>query len=129
MPQLFLLFNHELTPDQEIDIRNSLKVSRVVAPDPVIKALWQQIPPDLEALSGYLTPIKDWIIKNASPGDYILIQGDFGACYLVVNFAFEHGFVPIYATTRREAQEILQPDGSLLLSHRFKHERFRKYGG
>jgi hypothetical protein len=59
----------------------------------------------------------------------VLIQGDFGATFLMVNFAFEKGLIPIHSTTEREATEELQPDGSVRLSHRFLHKRFRKYGG
>ena len=62
-------------------------------------------------------------------GDYILIQGDFGACFLMVQFAFEKGFIPIYSTTEREAVETHGEDGSVSLTHRFKHRIFRRYGG
>ncbi|MEA3280185.1 MAG: CRISPR-associated protein Csx20, partial [Thermodesulfobacteriota bacterium] len=60
--------------------------------------------------------------------DYVLIQGDFGACYIMVRFAFEKGFVPVYSTTRREAVEKQQSDGAVKLVHQFKHQVFRKYG-
>lgn len=125
---LILLFNHQLTPDQELDARRNLGITRVVEPPEDLRELWGTVPPDLHELSAYLEPVKHWLATHSSPGDYVLIQGDFGATHLMVKFAFEKGFIPIYSTTEREATEELQADGSVRLSHRFLHKRFRKYG-
>lgn len=126
---LILLFNHQLTPDQERDARENLGVMRVVEPPEALRELWSNVPPDLPELGPYLEPIKDWLTSHATHGDFVLIQGDFGATCLIVAFAFEKDLVPIYSTTHREATEGLQPDGSLKLTHRFSHKRFRQYGG
>lgn len=126
---LILLFNHQLTPDQEFDARKMLSITKVVEPPKALRELWANLPPDLDELDAYLEPIKQWLTTHSTPGDYVLVQGDFGATYLLVNFAFERGLVPVYSTTQREASEELQPDGSLKLTHRFSHKRFRKYGG
>jgi hypothetical protein len=125
---LILLFNHRLTAGQEDDARKSLGVSRVLEPPEELQECWANVPPSLAEISAYLEPVKQWLAVHAAPGDYLLIQGDFGATYLMVNFAFENGFVPIYSTSEREATEELQADGSLKLTHRFQHRRFRKYG-
>lgn len=127
-PSLFLIFNHEITPVQEMDARNSLSVRRIVDLPHDLKVLWRQIPPDLSETSSYLGPIKTWLAEQAAKSDYVLIQGDFGACYILVNFAFEKGFIPIYSTTRREAIEEYGSDGSVRLVHQFQHQIFRKYG-
>jgi hypothetical protein len=82
----------------------------------------------LPSLQGYLEPIRKWFESVATPGDHVLIQGDFGATCLMVAFAAGIGCVPVYSTTLREAAEELQPDGSVQLRHRFRHVRFRKYG-
>ncbi len=128
MPTLFLLFNHALTPNQEADARVSLGVDRFVKPPPVVQGLWSRVPPELTELGPYLQPVLDWLEAEAVKGDYLLVQGDFGACYLVVGFAFENGLVPLYSTTVRDAEEEHQPDGSVRLVHTFLHQRFRFYG-
>lgn len=125
---LFLLFNHQFTPEQDADARASLGVNRVVKLPEDLQAIWAAIPPDAADIAPYLAPIKAWLAHEAQPDDYALIQGDFGATYLMVRFAFEHGLRPVYATSRREAQEIHQPDGSITLVHHFRHRRFRLYG-
>jgi len=126
---LILLFNHQLTLDQERDARENLGVMRVVEPPKALRELWANVPPDLDELAAYLELIKQWLTTHSTPGDYVLVQGDFGATYLMVNHAFENGLIPVYSTTNREATEELQPDGSMKLTHRFSHKRFRQYGG
>ena len=128
-PQLFLLFNHSITPLQEEDAHESLGVRRIVAPSDEIQRLWRHIPPDMEKIEGFLSPIRNWLLEHAESGDFILIQGDFGACFLMVRFAFKKGYVPIYSTTEREAFENHGEDGSITLTHRFQHRIFRRYGG
>ncbi len=128
MPRLFLLFNHSITPAQESDARASLGVSEIVPPPDEIKTLWHQIPPDLPEISDYLRPVRQWLKTTACRGDYVLIQGDFGACCLMADFAFKEGLLPVYSTTRREMSETIDADGSIRLSHRFDHRIFRRYG-
>ena len=72
--------------------------------------------------------MKLWLRSHAQANDFVLIEGDFGACYLMVRFAVENGLVPVYSTTFREAEEEYGEDGSVRLVHRFEHRIFRRYG-
>ena len=126
-PILFLLFNHTLTPAQQEDARTSLGVNKIVRLPDELKEIWEAIPPDLSEVVHILDPVKNWLNVSARQGDYVLIQGDFGACYIIVNFAFESGLIPVYSTTQREAVEKVFQDGSINLTHRFNHRIFRRY--
>ena len=128
-PRLLVLFNHTLTDAQTADARQSLGADEILEPPPAVKQLWAEIPPDIEGLDDYVAPVRAWLAGTAVLGDYVLIQGDFGATCLLVRFALEVGLIPVYSTTRREATETLQPDGTVELTHRFGHVRFRAYGG
>jgi hypothetical protein len=99
---LFLLFNHRLTPTQEADSINALDIKAFISPPDEISRLWRQIPPELTRLADYLKPVQFWLENQSKPGDFVLVQGDFGACHWIVQVAFALGLVPIYATTRRE---------------------------
>jgi hypothetical protein len=125
---LFLIFNHHFTPAQEADARASLGVDRIVVMPDEIRRVWSNVPPDLPEINEYLAPVREWLSRNAAAGDYVLIQGDFGATCLMVASALEEGFAPVYSTTSREAVEEHQPDGSVRMTHRFRHVRFREYG-
>jgi hypothetical protein len=128
MSDLYLIFNHQLTTLQEHAAVSELGTSRFHRLSPELQLLWSQIPSDLVELTAYLEPIVKWLSDNSQPADSILIQGDFGACYLMVTTAFQLGLIPVYSTTRREAVEEYGDDGTVKLVHLFKHVIFRKYG-
>ena len=128
MSTLFLIFNHQFTPGQEAEARTSLGVEKITSLPKELQERWRDIPPSLPAIQEYLEPFRAWLAAQAGDGDYVLIQGDFGACYLMVLFALERKLIPVYSTTLREAEEEVQPDGSVKLIHHFRHQMFRKYG-
>jgi len=75
-----------------------------------------------------LQPVFSWLDRNAQKGDFVLIQGDFGASFLLVQHALHKEYIPVYSTTERKAVERLLEDGQVELIHQFYHIRFRKYG-
>lgn len=127
MPNLFLLFNHQLTAAQRAAAGSDLGVRQIIHPPPEVRSIWSNIPPEETSIFSFLAPVRSWLEAEAGPGDFVLIQGDFGACYLMVNFAFEKGLVPVYSTTSRVAREERQADGGVRLVHTFNHVRYRKY--
>jgi hypothetical protein len=128
MSTFFLIFNHQFTSEQEADARLSLGVKKIVPLPTELQERWRAIPPSLPALRNYLEPFRSWMASQAADGDYVLIQGDFGACYLLVHFALNQGLIPVYSTTQREAEEEILPDGTVRLIHHFEHQIFRRYG-
>lgn len=128
MPTLFLLFNHRITAAQDTAAREQLGVTEVISLPPELQQLWGQVPPERPTLIDYLEPVRGWLAGAVRPGDYVLIQGDFGATYLMVGFAVGRGLIPIYATTSRQAVEEHLADGSVKMVHRFRHQMFRRYG-
>lgn len=128
MPDLYLLFNHAISTRQEEDAQIALGVGRIVLPPEEIQGLWSSVPPELGELREYLQPVRQWLDNAARPGDYVLIQGDFGACYLTASHTLAIGCIPIYSTTFRQTEEQHLPDSRVILTHTFSHVRFRRYG-
>lgn len=126
--KMFLLFNHTLTEDQEKEAKDLWGVTCFVPLPPDLKTTWAQVPSDRKEISGCLDPVRRWLEKQAEKNDLALIQGDFGAAWLMVHFAFEKGLIPVYSVTFREAREEAQPDGTIKNTHMFRHKRFRAYG-
>jgi len=126
--QMFILLNHSVSTLQKQTAENQFHVQRFVEMPDMLKQAWKQIPPGLERLKDYLSPFKTWLSKNSRKGDYIIIQGDFGAVYSMVEYSITSGLVPVYATSARKASETVNADGSIRMEHIFKFCSFRQYG-
>lgn len=124
---MLLVFSHQLTEEQKHDAIYNLNINEFISMPKDLQNLWMNIPPTLTSLEKYLKPICNWIKEVSKESDYILIHGDFGAVYLMVNYAFSKGLIPIYATTERKVVEKRLPDGSIKFERVFKHKIFRKY--
>lgn len=129
IPRLLVIFNHQLTSGQIADAWRSLNIKKIMEPGAELRDLWANMPPHQDNLADCreFTALHDWLIANSLPGDFVLIQGDFGATYLLVRFAMELGIIPIYSTTRRQAEELHNKNGDVDLIHRFRHVKFRRY--
>jgi len=128
MSDLFLIFNHTFTPLQERQAYRELGVEKIIAPPRAVRSLWAAIPPDEETLISLLQPLFSWLDHNAQKGDFVLVQGDFGASFLLVRYALNKMYIPIYSTTERKAVENKLDNGEIRLTHTFRHVCFRKYG-
>lgn len=128
MADLFLLFNHLLTEAQAGQAEKELGVQHIIHPPAGISRLWSNVPPEAETIHSYLEPVFSWIDTTVSAGDFLLIQGDFGACHLVLDHIAGSGIIPVYATTERRAIERRLADDTVQLTHTFRHVRFRIYG-
>ena len=126
MRQLFLLFSHKLTPSQELDAKESLGITNFVILPQELQSLWSNIPPTLENLSDYLTPLKEYISDKSKEGDIVLIQGEFGGCYEMVNFVKSLGLIAVHSTTKRDVVE-KKVDGKVVKTSVFEHIRFREF--
>ena len=126
MSDLYLLFSHELTEPQKREAYAELAIREIHCLPDDLKELWSQIPPEIPEVAGYLQPILEWLDNQIQEGDYILIQGDFGATFLMVQWAFARNYRPIYATTRRKVIEVCN-DHEIITNRVFEHIKFRLY--
>ena len=127
MRQFIILFNHTLTKQQQDDAKRILGVSGFISPPLHLKEKWRQIPADLDDISAYLSPLIQWLEQEMTTGDFLLIQGDFGASFYIADWAIANGFIPIYSTTKRIARENQHDNGHVSLQHQFYHVHYRKY--
>lgn len=128
LSKLFLLFSHAITNKQKKDAETNLNINKIVHLPDELQHKWSNIPANLNSLKEYIQPFKNWLKNNAGQKDYILIQGDFGAVYLIVNWAKKNDLKPIYSTTERISKEQVVK-GKVKSVKIFEHNRFRKYEG
>lgn len=125
--KVFVLFSHNLLEDQIVELKTTYKVTDIVRLPLELQNLWGNIPPEPKSIHKIITPIKHWLAAAASINDFMLVQGDFGVTFNIVNWCLEQGFTPIYATSKRVHKEEYLPDGTIKISKNFKHVQFRKY--
>jgi hypothetical protein len=85
------------------------------------------IPPERDFPRDWLEPVLRRMESVTQPGDLAWIRGEPGAVLLAVSWCCRIGRIPIYATTRREYQSTVLPDGSIRNQHIFHHVNFRRY--
>ncbi len=123
-----LLFSHEFMSSQEDDAMDSLGVKRFISLPKELKGTWANIPPNAESseFNKLLKSIMVWLSKTLDRGDFVLVQGDFGATVFMVQFCWNERFIPVYATTERHVLEKKVED-KVELVHTFQHVRYRRY--
>lgn len=127
MKKIVLLFSHQLTQAQKEELYEKWNVDEYITLPKDLQQIWSNISPDLESINGILEPVKAFVSQNLEKGDIVLIQGDFGAVYNMVNFAKSLGLTPIYATTKRIVSEYENEEGKTVKESIFEHRRFREY--
>jgi len=127
MKHIYILLSHKLTPEQEKEIFDSLKCKTIHFLDDCFQKIWSNISPEGELPVDKINEIIQFLNRESKEGDYIVVQGDSGAVFYLVDWCFKNDRIPIYATTKRIFQEEKLPDGSIKNIHTFKHENFRKY--
>lgn len=128
-PKLLILFSHELTDSQKQDIRYNLKIkeSLIIQLSPDLKEKFSNVPAELKSICDFSQEFIEWIGSNGNPGDYVLIQGDYGVTFYLVDFCLKNHYIPLYATTERVQQEVQNPDGRVIIKRFFEHKHFRRF--
>lgn len=123
---MFLLFSHKLTLAQKDSAKVVYGVEEFIYLPEDLQKIWTNVPSDMENLKDYLIPIEEYLDKFSNKDDIVLIQGDFGAVYHMVEFSKKQGLIAIYATTKRRIKEYFKGD-SLVKESIFEFVRFREY--
>ena len=124
MKKLLLLFSHKLTKEQIKDARENLQISNFIYLSEELQNKWRNFDiDDNDVVEG----VKEFIINNATIGDYILIQGEYGLVFKMVSWALDNGYIPIYSYSKREYINEVLSDGTIKNIHYFKHICYKIY--
>ena len=124
MKKMILLFSHKLTDSQIKDIKRKLQCKEILYLPEKIQSIFSNVTSDNREF--VINELKVYLSKNADKGDYILIQGEFGVSYKMINYSKEIGLIPVYSSTKRETIEINKGNKIKKITF-FKHEEFVEY--
>ena len=127
---MICLFSHTLTEAQRAEAYAVFGVAEIIPLPTALQQLWSQVPPANEGEEGAektLAGALQYLSDESRPGDFVLVQGDFGLTFAVAAWCLDTERVPVYATTNRSAVETVYPDGRIEMKHTFLHAGFRRY--
>lgn len=124
MPRTFCLLNHQLTQKQITELEAVFCSEAVMYPDVELANMWAQINPEHDTQL-LVDRVILWL-QQVKSGDYLIIQGEFGTTFKLVDYALKNGLIPIYATTKRIAKEVREGE-RVHREYIFEHVCFKKY--
>jgi hypothetical protein len=127
MKQMALLFSHTLTEEQENEARERWGVTRFLPVPEELQSRWSQVPVEGPFPKEWMIPIVEWLEGHTQSGDLVLVQGEFGAVYFIVQWCYRNERIPLYATTVRINTEHVLPNGTTRITKIFSHVNFRVY--
>ncbi|BBG66767.1 uncharacterized protein MJ1673 [Hydrogenimonas sp.] len=126
MRKMIVVFSHTLSEEQKEDARRSLGVENFIFLTEGLRAVWSSISPLADDVRPLLDGIVGFVTHHGRRGDYLLVQGDFGATCYMVEVAYNLDMIPVYAAAWREVEEY-EKGGSVVTVRTFRHVRFREY--
>ncbi|MBP5451329.1 MAG: hypothetical protein J6Y16_03735 [Treponema sp.] len=125
MKKAFCLLNHELTQNQIAELKGKFRIERIVYPREELSKMWSQITATEELDMDVINTVVSWL-SSANQNDVLIVQGEFGSTFMIVDYALKNGLIPLHAVTERVANE--QRNGEIVYrQYIFEHVCFRKY--
>ena len=125
MKKAFCLLNHELTQNQIAELKGKFRIERIVYPREELSKMWSQITATEELDMDVINTVVSWL-SSANQNDVLIVQGEFGSTFMIVDYALKNGLIPLHAVTKRVANE--QRNGEIVYrQYIFEHVCFRKY--
>ena len=100
----YCLLNHTLIENQLAELKERYHSTQVVYPPKSLSDAWSQLAPDLTYDTYALDAIVRWL-DTADPGDTVVIQGEAGSTFILVDYLLSIGLTPLHAVSRRVSVE------------------------
>jgi len=124
---MYLIFSHKLTEEQKSEICSDLGCADVVSLPGNLQNIWSNVNSAADDILSAANDIIQWLYENTREKDYLLVEGDFGMTFMIVDWALSNERIPVYSTTERRYSSRGRSDGSVTNIHHFRHIKFRRY--
>ena len=125
MSKAFCLLNHKLTQNQINELKNKFSIKEILYPEKELSVKWSQIPAIEELSMDVICSVVKWL-SSAQENDVLIIQGEFGSTFMIVDYALKNKLIPVHAVTKRVAKESREGE-TVHREYIFEHVCFRKY--
>ena len=125
MPKVYCLLNHTLTQNQVAELQKTFGATDILYPDERLASSWAQVPVTTVLDRNVIQSVIAWL-SGAEEGDVLVVQGEFGSTFMIVDYALGRGLVPLHAVSRRVALEHREGE-KVLRQYVFEHVCFRRY--
>ena len=122
--KMFLFFSHKLTDEQIRDAKKNLGVDEFIYLPDDLQKKFSNVPPEIDDIKEYSLDFMKFLDKNAKKDDFVLIQGDFGVVFWVVEYCKQNNLKAVYSTTKRVVKE-KNIEGKVVKISEFQHIKFR----
>lgn len=123
--KVYCLMNHELTDVQKNELEKNWNCKDVVYPSKELSGNWSQVSTDSVVDRGLVEKVIGWM-SESEEGDCLVVQGEMGSTFMVVDWALGRGLVPLHAVSKRESVE--EKNGETVVKRNvFSHVCFRRY--
>ncbi|MDR1491139.1 MAG: hypothetical protein LBT05_00210 [Planctomycetaceae bacterium] len=125
MSKAYCLLNHALTANQLTELREKFFAAEIIYPPKELALLWSEIPTVSELTVGHVAPFVEWL-SGAESGTVVVLQGEAGATFMLIDYCLQRRFVPVHAVTKRIARETRNGE-TIHRDYIFEHVCFRRY--
>lgn len=122
MKKAYILFSHILLEEQKLELKNEFGCEEIVYLPENLQLLWSNVQENDNTSQLFYEFLK----TNALENDYVLVQGEWGITYKIVNFCKNNNLIPIYSFSKRISHEEIKNDIIVKTSY-FKHIKFKEY--
>lgn len=125
--QCFLLWSHNASSEQVQDLKINWKIDKIFELPAELRSIWSQVPVRDINWNIYVSKICEWVKGHSQKNDLVVVQGEYGLTYYMVDWCKANNLLPVYSLTERNSVEEKKITGEIIKVSKFVHCGFRPF--
>lgn len=123
--KVLALISHKILPEQEQELKNRFEIVDIKFLPENLQQIWSNVLYDDKYYTN-LNEMIDYMLSILNEEDYVIVQGNWGYVYKLVEEAKKNKIIPLYAFSVRDSSEDII-NGEVVKITKFKHQCFVEY--
>lgn len=123
--KVLALISHKILPEQEQELKNRFEIVDIKFLPENLQQIWSNVLFDDKYYTN-LNEMIDYMLSILNEEDYVIVQGNWGYVYKLVEEAKKNKIIPLYAFSIRDSSEDII-NGEVVKITKFKHQCFVEY--